>query len=558
MTTPELPRTQVVIPPESTQATVTLKTGDDLQAAINAAKLGDTIMLQAGSTFTGNFLLPYKKGADWITIRSTGQLQPGRRARPSDAPVMAKLVTPNGNPAIWCVDPAAPHNYRFIGIEVTQATDTPCWNLVLINSPNLAAAVGFPTDIILDRMWIHGSPTSETVRGVWLGGLRLAVIDLYIDEIHSTFAESQAVFMLGGPGPYKLRNNRFEAAGENLFIGAMDTVADPSMMPCDIEILKNYLYKPTAWWDRQKAHEAWVAKPVGPEPPIPWTIKNSRETKAGVRIREEGNIYENCWPHGQNGTGVLFTPRSAGNLNPWAEVSEVTFRYNIIRRVFTGFSGGGLDEYCTITACVPSKNILIEDCLLEELDSQYQDYGWLGQFRSYNNLEINHVTAVNKDPARLSTTVMIGDTKLPMKGFVLTNNISKGGFQTDGMGGQGALPLVAPDGVVTGDLLVGCRPQDYDTLPGNGFPADWDAVGFVDLAGGDYHLAPTSPYKGQASDGTDPGCDIDALMLAVAGVETGDAPTPPPVNPATALLDRIDADAKDILDCTAKLRGLKP
>ena len=45
--------------------------GGDLQAAINNAQPGDTILLQAGATFTGNFILPNKGGSSYITIRSS-------------------------------------------------------------------------------------------------------------------------------------------------------------------------------------------------------------------------------------------------------------------------------------------------------------------------------------------------------------------------------------------------------------------------------------------------------------------------------------------------------
>jgi hypothetical protein len=47
-------------------------------------------------------------------------------------------------------------------------------------------------------------------------------------------------------------------------------------------------------------------------------------------------------------------------------------------------------------------------------------------------------------------------------------------------------------------------------------------VGFVNYNngnGGDYHLQASSPYKGKASDGTDPGADIDAVNAAIQGVE---------------------------------------
>src|SRR4051812_11803364 len=77
--------------------------GTSLQAAINAAVPGDTITIQAGATFTGNFVLPDKAGTGWITIRSSAMnlLPPdGVRVKPSDAVNMPKLVTPNGEAAL--------------------------------------------------------------------------------------------------------------------------------------------------------------------------------------------------------------------------------------------------------------------------------------------------------------------------------------------------------------------------------------------------------------------------------------------------------------------------
>ena len=52
-----------------------LNTGDDLQGAINRAKKGDTIVLQAGATFTGPIILPdkgpgFSTDADYITIHT--------------------------------------------------------------------------------------------------------------------------------------------------------------------------------------------------------------------------------------------------------------------------------------------------------------------------------------------------------------------------------------------------------------------------------------------------------------------------------------------------------
>src|SRR5437879_2826036 len=58
--------------------TIRVSSGSDLQAAIDKAKCGDTLELEAGSTFHGRFNFP-TKGCDdrhWILVRSNGQIPP--------------------------------------------------------------------------------------------------------------------------------------------------------------------------------------------------------------------------------------------------------------------------------------------------------------------------------------------------------------------------------------------------------------------------------------------------------------------------------------------------
>jgi hypothetical protein len=85
-------------------ATLTVNAGGNLQAAIDAAKPGDTIVLQAGATFAGSFKLPAKGGTTYITIRSStpdSQLPPpGTRITPAHAPLLAKIKSTNAGSAI--------------------------------------------------------------------------------------------------------------------------------------------------------------------------------------------------------------------------------------------------------------------------------------------------------------------------------------------------------------------------------------------------------------------------------------------------------------------------
>src|ERR1041384_8303473 len=52
-------------------ATVNVPAGGDLQAALNSAQPGDTIVLQAGATYVGPITLPVKSGSSYITIQSS-------------------------------------------------------------------------------------------------------------------------------------------------------------------------------------------------------------------------------------------------------------------------------------------------------------------------------------------------------------------------------------------------------------------------------------------------------------------------------------------------------
>jgi len=54
-------------------STIRVPAGGDLQDALNRARPGDTILLQRGATYVGNFVLPARdEGGRVITLRTTG------------------------------------------------------------------------------------------------------------------------------------------------------------------------------------------------------------------------------------------------------------------------------------------------------------------------------------------------------------------------------------------------------------------------------------------------------------------------------------------------------
>src|SRR5688572_20005949 len=72
-------------------ATLVVPAGGDLQAAINAAVPGDTIVLAAGATYRGPFILPKKTGDAYITIQSSRAAEIVGRVSTSQAGLLASL-----------------------------------------------------------------------------------------------------------------------------------------------------------------------------------------------------------------------------------------------------------------------------------------------------------------------------------------------------------------------------------------------------------------------------------------------------------------------------------
>jgi Ca2+-binding RTX toxin-like protein len=57
-------------------AVITVNAGANLQAALNSAQCGNTVELQAGATFTGNFVFPALNcdSNHWIIIRTSARI----------------------------------------------------------------------------------------------------------------------------------------------------------------------------------------------------------------------------------------------------------------------------------------------------------------------------------------------------------------------------------------------------------------------------------------------------------------------------------------------------
>jgi hypothetical protein len=479
-------------------STIPVPAGGDLQAAIDNAQPGDTIKLEAGATFTGQFTLPAKSGTGWIVIRTAAPDSSlpakGRRITPAYASVLPKIVSPDSTPAFQ-TDPGA-HHYRLVGLEITVDSSVALnYGLVSFGDSSSTMLSEVPSNLILDRVYIHGVAANDLRRAVNLNSASSAVIDSYISEVHTAGADSQAIAGWNGPGPFKIIDNYLEAAGENVMFGGADP-AITNLVPSDIEIRGNHLFKPVSW-----------------QMSATWSVKNLFELKNAQRVLIDGNIFENNWQASQNGYSILFTVRNQDGTAPWSVVQDVTFTHNIVRHVAAGVNILGTDD---LFPSQQTKRILIQNNLFDDVN----DVTWGGTGTVYQLLDGADDITINHNTA-FQTGEIIRASGLPNAGFTYINNLTPHNLY--GVGGDnyygdpmGALATYFPGAVFRRNVLQGGDPANYP--PDNFFPATMADVQFVDQAAGNYRLMPTSPYHNAGTDGRDVGVDMDALETATGAV----------------------------------------
>lgn len=481
--------------------------GDDLQDALDAAQPGDQVMLTPGATYTGNFVLPKKPAGPPIVVRPRRLvgLPEGERTGPQDAGAMARIQTPNSEGAVTTAPGA--HDWRFIGIEFGIVPGTPVnFGVVRLGNGDEGRMRDLPTDIVIDRCWVHGNATGDSRRGVSLNGIRQAVIDSYVSNFKEVGADSQAIAGWNGPGPFKIVNNYLEGAGENVMFGGADPAID-GIVPSDIEFRHNHLFKPLRWRVGDPSYAG-----------IHWTVKNLFELKSARRVLVEGNVMENSWGDAQTGYAVVLKSANQDGAAPWSRMEDVTFRNNLVRHAGGALTVVGRDPHTEGL----SKRVTIENNVFEDINQQK----WKGPgifllvvsspppagvtSAGPRHLVVDHNTAFHTG----STIVADGP---PSRGFVFNNNIvANNTWGVKGSGSSTGTPTLEtffPGYRFVRNAIVGGKASLYP--PDNFFPPTYDAVRFVDRAGGDYRLAPDSPLAGMGQGGADVGADIDALEAAI-------------------------------------------
>jgi hypothetical protein len=241
----------MMVPTPAAAATLYVAAGGDLQAALDAARPGDSILLAEGAEFVGNFVLPAKSGDSWITLRTSAPdpLLPARgtRIRPAHAPLLARLRSPNGFAALSTA--AGAHHWAIKYLEFA-ANQAGAGDIIQLGdgSPAQNTLALVPHHLTLTHVYVHGDLFDGQKRGIALNAAHVTIADSYVSECKAVGQDSQAIGGWNGPGPYVIENNYLEAAGENVMFGGADP-AIPNLVADGITFRRNYLSRPMAWRD---------------------------------------------------------------------------------------------------------------------------------------------------------------------------------------------------------------------------------------------------------------------------------------------------------------------
>jgi hypothetical protein len=490
-------------------ATLTVAAGGDLQAALEKAQLGDTIVLQAGASWTGPFKLPNKTGGSgWIYVVSS-QLSnlpaASTRVSPANASNMPKILAPNALNAITTV--ANSHHFRFVGIEFAPVpASKQIYAVVALGNADSSPAT-LPSHIVFDRCYVHGEPGANNRRGIAMDGAYVAVVDSYISDFQELGTDSQGLWAYNTTGPLKIVDNYIQAASENVMFGGADSKA-AALVPADIEIRNNYFFKPLSV--------------IGTN----FAPKNLLEFKAAQRVLVTGNTFQNSPAGGQNGFAIVITPRNQDRKAPWSTTTDIAVVGNTLINVGSGFNIAGTDNFNPTVP--PTMRILIRDNVIGVTGlagataRAFQIVGAGG-----GDYTIDHNTVINtaRPPANPNSDVAMVEVSPPkVNSFTFTNNLATStsyGFFGSGAGeGTAALNAGFTNWVFSKNVLVGAGAGAYP--PGNYFPSDVGQVRFANFTNSNFVLAGDSPYKSAGTDGKDIGAN-----LSLAPATNAVVPNPP-------------------------------
>ena len=473
--------------------------GANLQAALNGARPGDTLMLASGARYVGNFDLPPSDGPGYITITSDANVPPaGTRVSETLLGKLAIIQSPNGFPAVQARVGA--NYYRFIGVvfrgvEGVASGPETTRDIVGIGDGSETDASTLPSHFIFDRVLIRGDATYGAKRGILGNGHD---ITLKYSDVRGIFRNSQDTASFGcfncGKG-YLLQHNWLEAGAEVVMFGGAPSLAHT--VAENIVVEDNVLTRPLAW----KA----LAGPT-------YNVKNLFELKEGINVVVRRNYMEYNWPPSQPGYAVLITSKDS------KKVAHVLFENNVVKSTSGGMNMLGWDYTTALMA--PTTDVTVRNNLFV---ISKKDYGGSGYFlligSAPRDIHFDHNTIIHDGTTLVSAytgTYMTADgvkhTDGTINGFVWTNNLSlNGSYGFNSYGSMNCLNLLtAFPGITMYDNVLAGTSGKYCPV-NNDYPTVttfWSY--FQGVAAGNYSILSNAPT---GSDGKRVGADFSSLPV---------------------------------------------
>jgi hypothetical protein len=538
-TSPTLPATfDTSYPSAAAVRTVNCANATQLQNAFNDITDGDHIVMTAD--ISGNFTIPSRTSSGiWVVVRTDrlGSLPAeGTRAVAADAATKMRKLTGTGGDIGLQINSGSSY-IRFVGIEITNTVNA-CY-ATMINGTVGAGAVlaDIPHHITFDRCYIHNagdgtiSPNPNGVRhAIAIAARYFAVVDSTIDNIISEGGESQTIYVNGGTGPVKVKNNYLRGAGESGGLFAEQPTYHPYPNPTDAN----------------PADITYEDNEISNDPSWPYAIrhicKNLLEFKQGKRILVKHNKFYNHWQGSQNGYFFVAGPKSqsVSDFSFWNDMADLTFENNLVYDVSAGLQLGRSDYPTASGWSDNAKRVAIKNNLFlitgedDQTDPNASatdngglvciQLGWEDTFVSHNTFLASKSSRQATAPTDIYSFMSLGDTTPVNRGTETKNNIVGRVYsffnRVSDMNSHTESGWIVSYNAYTGLPYNGFTTSDFGSPMTNmSFPADETAIGFVNRTGiaaytgtkGDYALTGGSTYHNAASDGTDLGCDVSLL-----------------------------------------------
>jgi hypothetical protein len=506
------------------------------QTAINDADCdpdGWILLVDDVLTITGNFTLPDKNCASgkYVIIQTDNlaALPPdGNRVTTANSGQMPMFVDNSANSNAPFMIANGGGNYIIRGIECSFSVDS-TGGCINVGDGSVTSTDQIPRNVIIDQVLVRGRASGAVRRGIRIDGANVAVINSWVDRIHETGADTQAILVGCTTGTILVDNNYMEAAGENFMVGGVGCGLPSPSLPNDITFTRNYLFKPVAWKGA-------------------WLVKNTWESKAGRRVLVKGNLMENVWVDGQQGRFVITKAANTDGDDNWVEVSDLEFSHNWFKNGEGAWTqvaskdGSGSEVGFT-------GRIYYHDNLATDIGGLA---GWrilVGGTTPMSDVFFRHNTIITVGSAARSLflEVQVGGGQTPTPRFAFHDNIfgaQAGSGVADNCTVNGADQDCVTSSNAYKNLLYDNGTGTVDCSNFYGANAilctsgTIDSMGFVNHTAGNYRLAVGSLGKNAALDGNDVGITTDGYELmkcltdiAFSGANkqcsSGAAPEPP-------------------------------